>query len=1193
MELEKKQPKPQNENPKQKISENKPEDLLKNSQKNTNQCYRIGNYIIEGTVGCGTFGKVKLGIHLPDKERVAIKILDKNKMTEKDDHIRLEREFKILEKFNHPNLIMVTEIFESENHYYTVMELCEGGELFNYIVKKKYLSEDESSFFYYQLISGLEYIHSLGIVHRDLKPENLLLTKDHILKIIDFGLSNFFKEGQDELLYTPCGSPCYSSPEMVSGNNYDGVLIDVWSTGIILFAMLCGYLPFEDKNNEILFKKIVNCKVVYPDYLSSISIDLLKKILVPDPNKRITIPQIKKHPFYLKGKKIFEQEFSIEIIKPKDKKNENNEELCNKEKEDNKNNNNCNFNTEEKSKKKKSMINNINNTNNKIKKDINERNIINSDELARLGQINIASITTSSDGAYISTIEDINNLKINNDENNVANKGRITKRNNKNEEEKNCKKDNFEIIEIVNNSCNNNSLSNCNLEYNNLSNKPVKKNKKKKAINMKNNFEKSENKKNKQEEKQNHFIAILSEDHLKSLNQEEINARKTYEVPSDLNQICEIKKIKNNNPKIKERKTEIAKIPPRKNSPLQHQVNITDLHSLNAANILKINNSIEKTKKDINKNFHKLNTRILNKNKKRVNTNSVKKSPGREINSMIYNTSNNNKIRKNYNIKKTSINKNSTNINKLNDNILDKKLDVKINDKNIKPAPELVFDIANTNNISGSESIVNESGVNRQFSNNVKNNLLTEKSNQKENISENRKPIINCNLRKHIININDRKTIGVNNDNAIRSKILNSKEKNKNENQQKRQSKLIKKITNNNEFNMNSNKNKKKISNRINSNSTKKDYSHNLCTNHIFTKNTKSLNNFEINTFDLESISGHVQIYRPKDSSKPKNNIIIANNKNSDNMSNNKNNSKKEFTKKNTIIRKHQKRTKKLNSKSPYPIRDLKNANLINSTKNNPFTNNKINIAEEENSSLNNINNNKKSQTICDDISNNIIKVPQTATIKNNVIDLNVNKSNLCFARNYILLSPIGKNNSNKKINNVNKKFVKGHVSATSGNLINNLNIINSSSNTDKKVENQNKNNEKKYFIDDLFISKNLFLYNNTELNENKNTSRMKNKKIKSNRNNLKPKTNEKDSYIRKYKTIRKKIPYLDKDGSLFKYRSKSNEKISYANCYGEKNIFEINKMMVDSKENLRHKKNCRRVISYEMTQSRKYVQME
>ena len=293
------------------------DDFKKIQNKYSNQeksSYKVGNYLIKNTLGCGTFGKVKLGIHLPTQEKVAVKILEKSKMKEKDDLIRLEREFEMLAKFNHPNLIMVTEIFESENNYYTVMDYCDGGELFNYIVKNKYLSEEESSFFYYQLISGLEYIHSLGIVHRDLKPENLLLTNDHILKIIDFGLSNYFKEGQNDLLYTPCGSPCYASPEMVSGKHYDGIMIDIWSTGIILFAMLCGYLPFEDKNNEKLFKKIEECKIEYPNYLSDNVLDLLKKIIVPDPKKRITINEIKKHPFYLMGKKLFDKEFTIQYM---------------------------------------------------------------------------------------------------------------------------------------------------------------------------------------------------------------------------------------------------------------------------------------------------------------------------------------------------------------------------------------------------------------------------------------------------------------------------------------------------------------------------------------------------------------------------------------------------------------------------------------------------------------------------------------------------------------------------------------------------------------------------------------------------------------------------------------------------------------------------------------------------------------
>ena len=309
-------------------------DLKIPSVLNQEKPYRVGNYLIKNTLGSGTFGKVKLGIYIPNKEKVAIKIIEKSKMTEKDDLVRLEREFEMLAQFNHPNLIMVSEIFESDNNYYTVMDYCEEGELFNYIVKNKYLSEEESAFFYYQLINGLEYIHSLGIVHRDLKPENLLLTKDHILKIIDFGLSNYFKEGQSRYLYTPCGSPCYASPEMVTGNSYDGIMIDVWSTGIILFAMLCGYLPFEDKNNEKLFKKIAECKIEYPDYISEEARDLMKQIIVPNPKERITINDIKKHNFYKRGKQLFDKEFTIQFISDVDfnnnKKNENDKNEDNK-----------------------------------------------------------------------------------------------------------------------------------------------------------------------------------------------------------------------------------------------------------------------------------------------------------------------------------------------------------------------------------------------------------------------------------------------------------------------------------------------------------------------------------------------------------------------------------------------------------------------------------------------------------------------------------------------------------------------------------------------------------------------------------------------------------------------------------------------------------------------------------------------
>ena len=290
---------------------NNPNNTNKNEQKLKEKEIKIGNYIIKKTLGKGTFAKVKLAIQLPKRNKVAIKIIEKRRLQEEDDIIRLKREFEMLTQFNNPNVISVSEIFESNNAYFTVMEFCEGGELFNYIVENKLLSEEKAAFFYYQLINGLEYIHSLGIVHRDLKPENLLLTSDHILKIIDFGLSNYYNKNNNKLLETPCGSPCYASPEMLSGDGYDGFKIDIWATGIILFAMLCGYLPFDHKDNDKLFKKILQCKINYPKNLSSDSKDLIKKILVPNPRKRISIPEIKEHPFYLKGKEIFENNFSV------------------------------------------------------------------------------------------------------------------------------------------------------------------------------------------------------------------------------------------------------------------------------------------------------------------------------------------------------------------------------------------------------------------------------------------------------------------------------------------------------------------------------------------------------------------------------------------------------------------------------------------------------------------------------------------------------------------------------------------------------------------------------------------------------------------------------------------------------------------------------------------------------------------
>ncbi len=154
----------------------------------------------------------------------------------------------------------------------------------------------EACKFYKQILSGIEYLHKLRIVHRDLKPENLLLDHNKDIKIVDFGLSNLYAKGA--LLKTPCGSPCYAAPEMIAGKKYQGICVDIWSSGIILYAMICGYLPFDDNNNDVLYKKITDGKFSIPNWVSDQAKELLRRILNTDPSARYNLQQIKNHPWF-------------------------------------------------------------------------------------------------------------------------------------------------------------------------------------------------------------------------------------------------------------------------------------------------------------------------------------------------------------------------------------------------------------------------------------------------------------------------------------------------------------------------------------------------------------------------------------------------------------------------------------------------------------------------------------------------------------------------------------------------------------------------------------------------------------------------------------------------------------------------------------------------------------------------------
>lgn len=256
----------------------------------------VSHYAVGKTIGEGTFGKVKKGIHKLTGVPVAIKILEKDKIVDLADVERVKREIHILTRINHPNVIRLYEVIDSPKHIFLIMEFAPGGELFDYIVAKGRVKEPEACRFFHQILNGVDYCHHQGVIHRDLKPENLLLDEITGIKIVDFGLGNLAPNGT--LLKTACGSPCYAAPEMIAGKRYHGPGVDMWSLGVILFALVCGYLPFEDANTAKLYDKIMNGDYEMPDFISKGAADLISKLLCTDPRRRLTADQVRIHPWY-------------------------------------------------------------------------------------------------------------------------------------------------------------------------------------------------------------------------------------------------------------------------------------------------------------------------------------------------------------------------------------------------------------------------------------------------------------------------------------------------------------------------------------------------------------------------------------------------------------------------------------------------------------------------------------------------------------------------------------------------------------------------------------------------------------------------------------------------------------------------------------------------------------------------------
>ncbi|XP_076824493.1 maternal embryonic leucine zipper kinase-like [Clavelina lepadiformis] len=253
------------------------------------------HYKLKETVGSGGFAKVKRAVHLPTGETVAIKIMDKVALGA--DLPRVKTEIEAMKNLHHQHICRLYQVVETPKKIFMVLEYCSGGELFDYIVQRDRLSESESRVFFRQIVSAVSYMHNLGYAHRDLKPENLLIDDDQKLKLIDFGLCAKPKGGVDGRLHTCCGSPAYAAPELVSGKSYIGSEADLWSMGVLLYALLNGFLPFDDDNIGLLYRKIKAGIYDTPDWLSADSLFLLKRLLQVDPKRRITVEQLRSHPW--------------------------------------------------------------------------------------------------------------------------------------------------------------------------------------------------------------------------------------------------------------------------------------------------------------------------------------------------------------------------------------------------------------------------------------------------------------------------------------------------------------------------------------------------------------------------------------------------------------------------------------------------------------------------------------------------------------------------------------------------------------------------------------------------------------------------------------------------------------------------------------------------------------------------------
>uniref|UniRef100_A0A4W5RQ08 non-specific serine/threonine protein kinase n=1 Tax=Hucho hucho TaxID=62062 RepID=A0A4W5RQ08_9TELE len=257
---------------------------------------QVGFYEIIRTLGKGNFAVVKLARHKVTKTQVAIKIIDKTRL-DPSNLEKIYREVQIMKLLNHPHIIKLYQVMETKDMLYIVTEYAKNGEMFDYLTSNGRMSEDEARKKFWQILMAVDYCHRHHIVHRDLKTENLLLDTNMNIKLADFGFGNFYNSG--EPLSTWCGSPPYAAPEVFEGKEYEGPQLDIWSLGVVLYVLVCGSLPFDGPSLPALRQRVTEGRFRIPFFMSQDCENLIRKMLVVDPTKRISVAQIKQHRWML------------------------------------------------------------------------------------------------------------------------------------------------------------------------------------------------------------------------------------------------------------------------------------------------------------------------------------------------------------------------------------------------------------------------------------------------------------------------------------------------------------------------------------------------------------------------------------------------------------------------------------------------------------------------------------------------------------------------------------------------------------------------------------------------------------------------------------------------------------------------------------------------------------------------------